>query len=881
MLNLHRFHRLPVSEALARFPTPASLFASVLRGVRLARAAHVLCAGLALALSAAPSWAQFEFKKRVPELNVFSRAAALDISVVQASPSVLEFGNSLIATPTVLELQWQNLSDTPVTLSAPAITAGSGFALTGNGCTIALAPSQSCTLQVRFIPTSFARHTAVLSLTAQGRTTYVPLAGTGVADPVSAVSWVLPSVTYGDSELALTPPITGLPGAWTFSSQDPNKVEIEGQLALIKGAGLVTLTATQAASPGQPERSYSAMLNVKKAAPELGPWPALSVPVGVSAVLGPAPSQSEGIWGYQVANAQLARVEGNVLRGLATGATLLLATQAEGANHLGVRVNVPLRVLPLAQVELTLSQGLSTRQGESRAVSAALVNRSGLPMQLANQSVTVSSSSGLFSVRDNTCHNTTLAPGAQCTFGLQLSGVDRLSGRPAAAGLKNGQVWVNSGAQAALLAVRGTVTARPSVALPGGSTGAAPEGFAQQCHNRFSPQYGGQVQQYFCNGDTWVSALSQRSACSQCNKFIDNVVLSSASVDFGANQVGSTVQRSVYLTNNESFAVELSGVAVSGATAFSSRTNCATLQPGQSCAASVTFSPSAGGALNGRLQFISSTEGSPYVVRLSGSGAYQDAQRGSLAVASRVFGDPAFTLSPPASNSPGAWSFSSSNPSVARIVGNTVTPLSAGATTITATQAASGPYASGSVSASLVVAKAPATVSDWAPLSWAYQGSAFTLTAPSSNSNGTWSYAWAQNSLGTLVGNQFSPSSAGTATLVATQAPGTNHLGATRSTQVTVLAGAPTLGEWALSSASLAQETLALTPPNSNSPGAWSYTSANPAVATVQGNVVTFKRAGQTVIVATQAATALFTSAQASATLNVNAPVAQPAGAGL
>jgi surface protein len=63
-----------------------------------------------------------------------------------------------------------------------------------------------------------------------------------------------------------------------------------------------------------------------------------------------------------------------------------------------------------------------------------------------------------------------------------------------------------------------------------------------------------------------------------------------------------------------------------------------------------------------------------------------------------------------------------------------------------------------------------------------------------------------------------------------------------------------------------------LTAPTTNSNGAFTYTSSNPAVATVSGTTVTLVGAGSTTITATQAATATYASNSISATLNVTFP---------
>jgi hypothetical protein len=70
---------------------------------------------------------------------------------------------------------------------------------------------------------------------------------------------------------------------------------------------------------------------------------------------------------------------------------------------------------------------------------------------------------------------------------------------------------------------------------------------------------------------------------------------------------------------------------------------------------------------------------------------------------SKYFYDRSFTLVSPTSDSPGTFSYSSSNTSVATISGSTVTFVGPGTATITATQAPGGGYVSASIDATLTV----------------------------------------------------------------------------------------------------------------------------------------------------------------------------------
>ena len=80
----------------------------------------------------------------------------------------------------------------------------------------------------------------------------------------------------------------------------------------------------------------------------------------------------------------------------------------------------------------------------------------------------------------------------------------------------------------------------------------------------------------------------------------------------------------------------------------------------------------------------------------------------TFTVPAKVQGDTPFTLTPPSSNnSTGAFSYASSNASVATIAGNTVTVVGPGSSTITVTQAESATHASNTATATLVVTYGP------------------------------------------------------------------------------------------------------------------------------------------------------------------------------
>jgi len=100
-------------------------------------------------------------------------------------------------------------------------------------------------------------------------------------------------------------------------------------------------------------------------------------------------------------------------------------------------------------------------------------------------------------------------------------------------------------------------------------------------------------------------------------------------------------------------------------------------------------------------RFLSLTAATALLV-LSACGGH-GVELGDFTVPNKVEGDAPFDLTPPSSKSPGAFTFTSSNPQVATIVGKTVTVHLAGTTTITASQPEVGSYNPTSTSTVLTV----------------------------------------------------------------------------------------------------------------------------------------------------------------------------------
>jgi len=212
------------------------------------------------------------------------------------------------------------------------------------------------------------------------------------------------------------------------------------------------------------------------------------------------------------------------------------------------------------------------------------------------------------------------------------------------------------------------------------------------------------------------------------------------------------------------------------------------------------------------------------------------------------------TLTPPATNSPGAWSIEIDNPKIATSSGLTLTLLSAGTSIIRFAQAASGAYNAASRSTRLTVTPGIPTLGEFKDQTVALSAGTYTINAPTSTSDGAWSFQSLDQSIATVSGNKVTLLDGGDVSIRATQSPTLNWLTTTATMKLSVTAPSPTVGTFSditLSIDSVSKVELIL--PASNSKGSWTLTSADPSVASVNGLTVTALKSGSTKISAKQA----------------------------
>ena len=228
----------------------------------------------------------------------------------------------------------------------------------------------------------------------------------------------------------------------------------------------------------------------------------------------------------------------------------------------------------------------------------------------------------------------------------------------------------------------------------------------------------------------------------------------------------------------------------------------------------------------------------------------------AIANQSVPFASKSFTIPTPTSPSDGAWSYSINGSPFASLSRNVITFNDGGNIYVTATQAATPAWNGTTLNFVLTVQLIPPTLGTFGDISVNRDSvTSITLSPPSSNSTGVWTFSSSNTGIATVNGSTLTPVSIGSTTITATQAKATPYASATVTMNVTITGTAPAVSPWSsVTSNFAANKTIVLTPPTSNSPGTWSYTSSDPATASIAGAVVTFSKPGIVTLTANQAA---------------------------
>ena len=231
-----------------------------------------------------------------------------------------------------------------------------------------------------------------------------------------------------------------------------------------------------------------------------------------------------------------------------------------------------------------------------------------------------------------------------------------------------------------------------------------------------------------------------------------------------------------------------------------------------------------------------------------------------------TYGDPAFTLTASSSVTDRSFTFTISDGTIGSISGNVLSILNAGTTNITVSQASNDFYSPVSKVISLTVNKATPTL-DFPEITKNYGDSDFTPNV-TTNSSGNKTFSVSDTSIANSLGSSLSIVGIGQTSVSVNIDETENYLSISGSTTMTVNKGAPTI--------IFNDITKEIEDPDfniaatSNSNGAFTYSIADPSIATISGNTVSIIRRGTTIVTVNQSETSLYDSGSATMILTVN-----------
>ncbi|MFZ9100969.1 MAG: hypothetical protein ACO20U_06530, partial [Candidatus Planktophila sp.] len=231
----------------------------------------------------------------------------------------------------------------------------------------------------------------------------------------------------------------------------------------------------------------------------------------------------------------------------------------------------------------------------------------------------------------------------------------------------------------------------------------------------------------------------------------------------------------------------------------------------------------------------------------------------------------------PTSNSPGAWSFVSSDPAIATVSGLNLVANKPGTVTLTATQAASGNYSAGNPIAIKVRILGKQSIAAPANITKLVGDPAVKIVYPTSLSGAPWSATSSAPIVVSINNGALQFDGAGKAIITLSQ-PATDTYTATSTTfEVLVIGTPPTIGAFNPLTVAATQKLTNPVTPQSNSTGKWIFSSSDPSVVSIIDNVITGVKVGSAIISTYQEPAGKYGQSQTvQTTITVTAPPAPP-----
>ena len=210
------------------------------------------------------------------------------------------------------------------------------------------------------------------------------------------------------------------------------------------------------------------------------------------------------------------------------------------------------------------------------------------------------------------------------------------------------------------------------------------------------------------------------------------------------------------------------------------------------------------------------------------------------------------SLIAPVSSSTGSWTFTSSDPTIASVNGNSLTALKPGKITVTAVQGPAAKFGSSKPIVATIIVKGRQSLTAPANVEKLAGDPNIVIAYPASQSTGKWTASSSDVSIATVSANSITLGNAGSATITLTQEATETWMASSVTFTIRVFGVTPNLGAFSPFEISVGEKLATPKVPLSNSAGKWIYSSSDPKVFAVIDNVITGVAIGTATISAYQ-----------------------------
>ncbi len=672
---------------------------------------------------------------------------------------------------------------------------------------------------------------------------------------VTLMYFGLPSKVLNSAPFAITRPTTTSNGLITYTSSDPSIATISGDMVTVVGLGTATITAFQAQTDTYLSDITTATFTVNKISTILSNFSVPAKTYGSAAfTITPPTTNSDGTFTYTSSNTAVATIVGNTITIVGIGTSTITAVNAASARYTSATINASFLVNKGTPALSNFSVPAKTFGDASFEITPPTTDSSGAFTYISSNTAVATIAGNVVTIVGIGSSTITASQAATALF-LATTTTTSLVVNKATPIITNFSEITKTFGNAAFNLVAPTSNSDGS--------------FTYTSSNAAVATIAGSTVTIVGGGTATITATQAATTNYSSGTITATMTVSQATPTITNFSVPEKV------TADTPFTIVNPTSNSSGAFTYtSSNTSVATIAGnmvtivGKGTSTITASQASTTNYLSGSITATLIVRPTPVIT--------------NFAAITKTFGDAAFSIVAPTTDSDGTFTYTSSNTAVATVSGTTITIVGAGTSTITANQSNTANYGSGMITTSLTVNKATPTITIFSEITKTFGNADFNIVAPTSNSDGSFTYTSSNTAVATIAGSTVTIVGGGTATITATQAATTNYLAGTITTTITVSQATPLITVFDVPAKSVVTAPFRLVAPTSNSSGAFTYTSSNTSVATVDGSMVTIVGLGNTTITAVQASTTNYLSGSITGILAimVNVPLSIAVGSG-